>query len=89
MKALKNEVSIPNSGSSKRLSKREHTGGQSPSDSMYARLRRLEQRIERIEAVVSTIRRDVYRIEKKQQRESVPSPIEQKAPLGIPEGLFV
>jgi len=39
---------------------------------MYARLRRLEQRIERIDSAVTLIRRDVYRIEKKQQREGQP-----------------
>jgi len=35
---------------------------------LYARCRRLEQRLERIEAALTTVRRDVWRIEKSKQR---------------------
>jgi len=39
-----------------------------PAATLFARLRRLELRVINLEAVSSTTRRDVYRIEKKQQR---------------------
>ena len=54
---------------SKYLSKRESKPGSNPADIMYARFRRLEQRIEQLESGLSTVRRDAYRIEKRQQRE--------------------
>jgi len=42
-----------------------------PAATLFARLRRLELRVINLEAVSSTTRRDVYRIEKKQQRTPV------------------
>jgi len=66
-------------------SKRTTKGQSRPNDNLYARLRRFEQRIERLESAVSTLRRDAYRIEKRQQRaEQAPSPV--PAP-GIPPEL--
>ena len=70
MKAVESfEKSNLNQAASKDLSKREHTTPTRGNDGMYARLRRLELRLNQIESVVSTTRRDVYRIEKKQQRD--------------------
>jgi len=56
-------------------------------DNVYARLRRLEQRIERIEAVNSTLRRDLWRIEKKLESKVVPSQDSQDIASQL-KGLF-
>ena len=87
MKALPLTMeSNPNQTGSNDLSKRVQTPQTKGSDNVYARQRRLEQRIERIEATISTIRRDVYRIEKKQQREVVAPSIPNSPEY--PPGLF-
>ena len=78
--------SNPNQASLNDLSKRVQDPIKRGHDNVYARQRRLEQRIERIEATISTIRRDVYRIEKKQQREVV-APSTSPSPE-LPPGLF-
>lgn len=40
------------------------------SDTMFARIRRLEQRVQNLEVVLSTVRRDVQRIDRKQLRDA-------------------
>ncbi len=78
-------VSIPNQAESKHPSKREEAPHSRGYDNVYARLRRLEQRIERIEANNSTVRRDVFRIEKRQQREVKLPSNEIETPAGAQE----
>jgi len=53
-----------------RTAKRTHGGAEGPLDSLYARQRRLEQKIERIEASITICRRDIFRIERKQRAET-------------------
>lgn len=51
--------------------------------SMLARQRRLERRIVELESQVSTLRRDIWRVEKKQQRAEPPA-----QPVNNLAGLF-
>lgn len=53
---------------SKDVSKREHPAGKNPNATLYARLRRLEQRVIQYESQLSTVRRDTWRIEQKMNR---------------------
>lgn len=91
MQALKEQVpSKIDTGEEKASSKREPTTPKRGLDALYARYRKLEQRVERLEAVNSTLRRDVMRIDRKQYRElEAPAKTEPKNDLaGLPAGLF-
>jgi len=52
------------------LSKNDKTGSGNAANSIYARLRRLEARLDNIELKASALRRDVDRVEKKQSRDN-------------------
>ena len=95
MKADENGLPLSNQTQAipQRLSKRELETPKRGTDTLYARLRRLEQRVVNLEAGLSTTRRDVFRIEKKIQRaDSLPSlkDVEPGTPARekIPSGLF-
>jgi hypothetical protein len=76
-------------GPSKDASKRELTTGQSLVAVLFARLRRLEQRIDKIETKVSTNTRDIWRIEKKQQNQAhLELPVKADNSLGLPASFF-
>lgn len=71
--------------------KDEHTKGAQPNDAMYARLRRLEQRVNAIESKVATTQRDCWRIEKRFQRTNPPGAEDDKVGekfAGLPPALF-
>jgi len=90
MKGLKNIFSSNQTPEpSKEGSKGEQTPGKKPGDVLFARLRRLEQRIDKIEAKVSTNQRDTWRIEKKLASViEAPSIETEPVPTGLPKGFF-
>ena len=57
-------------------------------DSLHARLRRLEQKIDNIEAGLSTARRDINRIDRKQYREAPSMNIPPENPIPALSGLY-
>lgn len=88
MQALKSQIaSNQNTGEEKASSKREPTPPRGGLDILFARQRRLELRIERLEAATSTLRRDVFRVEKRQYREKE-TPAPESNVDKLPAGLF-
>lgn len=57
-------------------------------DSLHARLRRLEQKIDNIEAGLSTARRDINRIDRKQYREAPSQTTPPVNPIPALSGLY-
>lgn len=80
MKAIESQLSNQSPGIQTVPSKEVQTNGPNRSDSIYARLRRLELRIAHLELKASTVRRDVDRIEKRQYAE-VKSPSKKYLPV--------
>ncbi len=82
-----NSEKVPSNGTSKNVPP--HSSNNA--DSFYARQRRLEARVQTLETLVSTLRRDFNRIERRQYRnsDSESSPLKPIEGIqGFPDGLF-
>lgn len=64
-------VSKVQPGRSNDLSKRDQTNGKNHTDNLYARLRKLERLVENQAALLSAVRRDVSRIDRRQLRKGL------------------
>jgi len=75
---------------SKDPSKSEPTPGITPANILFARLRRLEQRLDKAEAKLSVVQRDCWRIEKKTitSTEALPNHNGEKPVETLMAGLF-
>lgn len=73
MRAVETIKSIEDPDKSNGSSKNEPTNGPYRPDTFFARLRRLEHRVSFLEQQLSTARRDINRIDRKQYREMPPS----------------
>lgn len=91
MKALRTAIeSNGDQAGQNSLSKRQDEPSSKGIDGIYARYRKLEQRLERVERIVSELRRDVYRVEKRQYRGKETPSLQVKEPERevLPAGLF-
>ena len=82
-------ASKENTGQSEHLSKNDEARGRDTANTIFARLRRLEQRCDNLESKASALRRDVDRVEKRQSRDKeLPSTKGENPIPGLNPALF-